>query len=133
MSTAQATRPAPARASSNGKPNGSKPEAPILFQKYFKSDGDRTYAAQVKEARTGNHFLVLTDGHRDKKTGELRKSMVFLFSEDFPAFFRMLHETAQFIRENPVPHEVRERRAQYLKKRGSNRHGEPQEQGDRGR
>ena len=48
---------------------------------------------------------MLTEGKRDEKTSEIRKTKLFVFSEDFVAFFRMLHETAQFIRDNPVPDE----------------------------
>ena len=93
-----------------------KPEPPILFQRFFKSMGPRTYAAQIKEAGNGNPFLVLTDGRRDNKTGELRKSRIFVFSEDFPAFFRMLHETAQYLKANPVPEEIKKRRQRYWEK-----------------
>jgi hypothetical protein len=42
-----------------------KPEPKILFQKFFKSLGPRTYAAQVKELANGNQMLVLTEGKRD--------------------------------------------------------------------
>lgn len=90
-----------------------KPEPKILFQKFFKSVGPRTYASQIKEAGNGNHFLVLTEGKRDEKTGELRKSRLLIFSEDFSAFFRMLQETAQFIKANPVSEEVRKKRERY--------------------
>lgn len=93
-----------------------KPEPPILFQRFFKSVGPRTYAAQIKEASNGNPFLVLTEGKRDPKTDELRKSRLFIFSEDFPAFFRMLHETAQYIKANPVPEKVKQRRERYWDK-----------------
>lgn len=94
----------------------SKPEPVIRFQRFFKSMGPRTYAAQIKEASNGNPFLVLTEGKRDEKTGELRKSRLFIFSEDFPAFFRMLHETAQYLKANPVPEEVKRRRERYWAK-----------------
>jgi hypothetical protein len=94
-----------------------KPEPVIRFQRFFKSMGPRTYAAQIKEASNGNLFLVLTDGRRDEKTGELRKSSVFVFSEDFPAFFRMLHETAQYLKANPVPQEIKRRRQQFWEKK----------------
>ena len=90
-----------------------KPEAEILFQKYFKSVGPRTYAAQVKKAGNGNHFVVLTEGKRDEKTDEVRKTRLFVFSEDFGEFFKMLHETAVFIRENPVPEEVKQKREKF--------------------
>lgn len=90
-----------------------KPEADILFQTYFKSVGPRTYAAQVKRAGNGNHFLVLTEGKKDPETGEPRKIRLFIFSEDFKEFFKMLQETAVFIRENPVPEEIKNKRAKF--------------------
>src|SRR5450432_2989687 len=92
----------------------------ILFQKYFKSVGPRTYAAQVKEAGNGNHFLVLTEGKRDDKTGEVKKSMLFVFSEDFPEFFRMCDEAAKFVAANPVPDEVKNRRQKFWAKKKAN-------------
>jgi hypothetical protein len=129
MPATQMTRATPAaknqsssRDSSASKFGEPKPEPAILFQNFFKS-GPRTYAAQVKEASNGNHFLVLTDGKRDPKTDELRKSRVFVFAEDFPAFFRMLHETAQFIKANPVPESVRQRREAYRAKSQAQRTG----------
>jgi hypothetical protein len=106
-STAASTKPAPA----------GKPEAKILFQKFFKSIGPRTYAAQIKEAGNGNHYLVLVEGKRDESTGELKKSKVFVFSEDFGLFFRMLHETAQYLKAHPVPEEVKLRRQRYWAKK----------------
>jgi hypothetical protein len=93
-----------------------KPEPVIRFQRFFKSMGPRTYAAQIKEAANGNPFLVLTEGKRDPKTDELRKTRLFIFSEDFPAFFRMLHETAQYLKANPVPEEIKKRRQRYWEK-----------------
>jgi hypothetical protein len=99
------TTPAP---TSNGKP-----ESKILFQKFFHSVGPRTYASQVKELANGNHLLVLTEGKRDEETGEVRKTRVFVYGEDFSAFFRLLNDTATFIRANPVPQEVRDRRAKF--------------------
>jgi len=95
---------------------GPKPEPKILFQKFFKSVGPRTYAAQVKEAGNGNHFLVLTEGRRDEKTDEIRKTRLFIFSEDFAEYFKMFAEAEKFIRANPVSSEVRERRARFWSK-----------------
>jgi hypothetical protein len=109
---------APRQPGSSASPGGqAKPEAEILFQKYFKSVGPRTYAAQLKRAGNGNHFLVLTEGKRDDKTGEVRKTRLFLFGEDFVEFFRMLHDTAQFIRGNPVPEDVRKKRERFWAKK----------------
>ena len=92
------------------KPLGPKPEPKILFQKFFKSVGPRTYVAQVKEAANGNHFLVLTEGKRDEKTNEVRKSRLFIYSEDFVAFFQMMHETAAHIKAHPISAAVKAKR-----------------------
>lgn len=95
-----------------------KPEPKILFQKYFKSVGPRTYAMQVKEAGNGNHFLVLMEGKRDDKTNEVRKTRLFVFSEDFEQFTKTFNEAAKFIRDNPVPAEVSQRRKKFWAKQG---------------
>ncbi len=94
-----------------------KPEHKVLFQKFFKSVGTRTYAAQIKELTNGNHLLVLTEAKRDPQTDEVRKTRLFVFGEDFSAFFRLLHETATFIRANPLDEEVRKRRERFWAKK----------------
>ena len=100
------------------KPAGPKPEPVILFQEFFKSVGPRTYAAQVKRAANGNHFLVLTEGKRDEKTNELRKSRLFIYSEDFSAFFKLMKASAEFVKANPVPDEVKAKRDKVWAKQG---------------
>ena len=109
-----ATRPArPAAAAS---PAPAKPEPVILFQNYFKSVGPRTYAAQVKEAGNGNHFLVLTEGKRDDASGDVKKTRLFVFSEDFAEFFKLMKQTAEFIKANPVSPKVKQRREKFWAK-----------------
>ncbi len=94
-----------------GKSGGFRDDShPILFQSYFKSSGSRTYAAQLKEANNHNPYLVLTEGRRDKETGDVRKTRLLVFNEDFVEFFKMLHEMAKFIRANPVPEDARRKR-----------------------
>jgi hypothetical protein len=118
-----ASQPAPAgNTTPNGKPaNGKrangKPEPKILFQKFFKSVGPRTYAAQVKELSNGNQLLVLTEAKRDEQTGDVRKTRLLVFGEDLSAFFRLLHETAGFIRANPLAEDVRKRRERFWSKK----------------
>ena len=98
---------------------GERQEHPILFQKYFKSVGTRTYVAQMKIATNGNHYLVFTEAGRKKGTDELRKTRIFVYSEDFKAFFDMLSETLRFTVEHPVPKEVAAERAAFWKEVGS--------------
>jgi len=100
-----------------GKAQDKSPvEHRILFQTYFKSVGPRTYAAQVKQATNGNHYLILTEGKRDAKTNDLRKISLYIFSEDFPKFFQMVKSTAEFIKSHPVSPEVKERREKFWSK-----------------
>jgi hypothetical protein len=99
-----------ARPGWKSKPAEAKPEPKILFQSYFKSIGPRTYAAQVKEAANRNQFLVLTEGKRDPKTDEVRKTSVYVYSEDFGAFFRLIKQAAEWIKANPLPQEIKQQR-----------------------
>ena len=117
--------PAPSKSAPASGAQGDKPEPEILFQKYFKSVGPRTYAAQLKRAANGNHFLVLTEGKRDEKTGDVRKTKLYVWSEDFVAFFRMLHETAKHIRENPLPEEIRLKRERFWAKQAAGKSSAP--------
>ena len=105
-------------------PAAVKAEAKILFQDYFRSVGPRTYAAQVKAAGNGNHFIVLTEGRRDEKTGDVRKTKLFVFSEDFEAFFAMFNKAADFVRRNPMSAEVVERRKRYWTKQRGRQHAD---------
>jgi hypothetical protein len=70
----------------------------------------------MKRASNGNHYLVFTEGKRDKETNEVRKTSLFVFSEDFVSFFKMLKETAEHVRANPVPAEVVAKRQQFWKR-----------------
>jgi hypothetical protein len=119
MPTAPAARRAP-RAPSSTAPGGKpKVEPKILFQSYFKSVGPRTYAAQVKEAGNGNHFLVLTEGKRDDASGDVKKTRLFVFSEDFADFFKLMKQTAEFIKANPVSAKVKQRREKFWAKQAA--------------
>ncbi|MBC8105827.1 MAG: DUF3276 family protein [Anaerolineae bacterium] len=104
-------------AANNNNAAAGADEQKILFQKFFKSVGPRTYAAQIKQARNGNYFLVLTEGKRDPETDEVRKTKILIFSEDFKEFFHLLTDTVAFLREHPVPEEVKQKRERFWAKR----------------
>ena len=108
-------RPNPSRATAAGRASSAPTaEHEILFQQYFKSvNPQKTYAVQLKRAGNGNHYLVLTEGKRDDTSGEVRKTRVFVYSEDFKEYFKMLQAAAVFIRANPVPDEVKKRRDRF--------------------
>ncbi len=89
---------------------------PVLFQTYFKSKGPRTYAAQVKRAGNDNHYLVLTEGKREKDSDEVRKTRLFIYSEDFPDFFKMIKAAAEWVKANPLPADYRQKRERFWAK-----------------
>lgn len=111
-------RSKPAGKSSSGRPAAAD-DHEILFQKFFKSVGPRTYAAQVKRARNGNHYLVLMEGKRDESSEEIRKTRLFIYSEDFVEFFRLAKSAAEFIKANPLPDAVRRKREQFWSRQPS--------------
>ena len=111
--TVPSATPSKRAAQERSKP---KAEPKILFQSFFKSVGPRTYAAQVKEAGNGNHFLVLTEGKRDQGSEDVRKTRLFIFSEDFAEFFKLMKQTAEFIKANPVPAKVKQKREKFWAK-----------------
>jgi hypothetical protein len=116
MPTSTRPAPAPTRPATSAKPSAPAADHEILFQQYFKSVGPRTYAAQVKRANNGNHYLVLTEGKRDVKSGDVRKCRVFVYSEDFAEFFRLVKATAEFIKSNPLPDDVKQKREKFWAK-----------------
>jgi len=111
------SRPRPAPPAPR-KPDSEPSEHEILFQQFFKSVGPRTYVSQVKRAKNGNHFIVLTEGKRDEKTNEVRKTRLFIYSEDFVEFFRLMKATAGIVKAHPVPDDVKKQRARFWAKQG---------------
>ncbi len=99
--------------SASSKP---KAEPKIIHQTFFKSVGPRTYAAQVKEIANGNQLLVLTEGKRDEKSNELRKTRLFIYGEDFAEFFKMLDSVRGFVDAHPVSKATQARRQKYWEK-----------------
>lgn len=97
-----------------------KPEPKLLHQVYFKSVGPRTYAAQLKECANGNHMLLISEGKREEN-GDLRMTRLCVFSEDFPAFFKMLRDSETYIAAHPLPEAVKNRRRDFWAKQAAPR------------
>lgn len=114
---ARVSRPRADASGSNGARSSEEHE--ILAQHFFKSVGPRTYAAQVKRASNGNHYIVLMEGKRDDTTGEVRKTRLFVFSEDFVQFFNLMKSTAEFVKAHPVPPEIAKKRERFWAKQAA--------------
>lgn len=116
----QFSKRAPAGSRSSGPSGNRDPDRkpdPTLFQHYFKSIGPRTYAVQIKRAQNQNPYLVITEGKRDDKTGEVRKTRVFVYGEDFDSFIDLLRHAAVWIKQHPVSDEFKQKRQQFWQKR----------------
>ena len=124
-SAARSSSPSPKPSAKAAQKPGADDEQKILFQKFFKSVGPRTYAAQVKQARNGNYFIVLTEGKRDPETDEVRKTKLLVFSEDFKEFFKLLNDMVGYLRDHPVPAEIREKRERFWARRNSEQKSSP--------
>jgi hypothetical protein len=109
-----------------GRPNGDRLPDPILFQEWFRSVGPRTYAAQVRRAGNGNHYLVLTEGKRNENEDEARKTRLYVYSEDFTAMFKLFDAARKYIIENPMPADAIRRREQYWLKKNQKADKGPQ-------
>lgn len=97
-----------------------------LFQAYFKSIGPRRYAAQLQRASNGNHYLVLTESKPDKETKELRRTKLYIYSEDFDAFFNLMRHAFHGTKEHPVPANIAAKQQAYWKNpRGNKKRGGP--------
>jgi hypothetical protein len=79
--------------------------------------GPRIYAAQIKRAGNGNQYLVLTESKRDDSGGEPRKTRIFLYGEDFAAFFSMMRSLAGWMKEHPLDSQFLARRKAFWAKK----------------
>lgn len=89
--------PPPARVVST-PPRDNNSTDPVLYQKWFKT-GAQTYAVQIGADRQGRRSMILTEGRRDVQTGQVEKIRFLVGPRDLVPFFRMLHETAVFLRQ----------------------------------
>ena len=72
-----------------------------IFSKSVKA-GKRTYFFDVKETRSGEYYITLTESKKrfDAETGRFsyEKHKIFLYKEDFEKFNGGLTETIDFIK-----------------------------------
>ena len=73
-----------------------------LKQWRLKSAGSRTYFFDLKETRNKNTMLQITESKPKGKDEEgFEQNRIFLFSEDFEAWFKTLGEVYRHLKANP--------------------------------
>jgi hypothetical protein len=81
-------------------------ETKEIYSKAIKA-GKRTYFLDVKEMRSGDKYLIITESKRKALDENGRfiyeKHKIFLFKEDFEKFTRGLNQTLNFINTGEIP------------------------------
>lgn len=54
--------------------------------------GGRTFFFDVKEAKNGKNYLIITESRFNKETKESKRSSIFLFQDDLGKFKEVLQE-----------------------------------------
>ena len=73
-----------------------------LKQWRLKSAGSRTYFFDLKETRNQNTMLQITESKpKGKDEDGFEQNRIFLFSEDFEAWFKTLGEVYRHLKANP--------------------------------
>lgn len=80
-----------------------------VFSKKVRA-GKRTYFFDVKETRSGDYYLTLTESKKRLEDGVFVKHKIFLYKEDFEKFAEGLNETVDYIKSHQ---QVTERRYDY--------------------
>ena len=79
-----------------------------IFSKAIKA-GKRTYFLDVKEMKSGDRYLAITESKRkfldDQGKFIYEKHKIFLYQEDFEKFMKGLNQTINFINTGELPPE----------------------------
>lgn len=70
-----------------------------LFSSQFMTD-KRTYFFNVKENRTGSHFLNIVESKK-MPNGEFERHSVMVYEEDMENFMKELMKAARFVNQKP--------------------------------
>jgi hypothetical protein len=81
----------------------------------FYAEVQRAVARGVRMRRA----RVVSEPVTDYTSGDVWKTRLFIYSEDFGEFFKLLQATAVFIRANPVPDEVKKKRTRFWAKKAA--------------
>ncbi len=77
-------------------------EQGIIFSKRVKA-GKRTYFFDVRNTRSNDYFLTITESSRKFDDGNYVKTKIFLYKEDFNKFSDALHETIKHVKNELLP------------------------------
>ena len=73
-----------------------------IFSKRVRA-GKRTYFFDVKETRSSDYYITITESTKKSEDGMYDKHKLFLYKEDFNKFSDAFNETMNYVKEELLP------------------------------
>ncbi len=73
-----------------------------IFSKRVRA-GKRTYFFDVKETRSSDYYITITESTKKSEDGMYVKHKLFLYKEDFNKFSDAFNETMNYVKEELLP------------------------------
>ncbi|HTO14308.1 MAG TPA: DUF3276 family protein [Edaphocola sp.] len=74
-----------------------------IFSKKIKAGKRRTYFFDVKETKSSDYFLTLTESKKKFNDDGYDRHKIFLYKEDFNKFLAALTETIDYVKTDLMP------------------------------
>ncbi len=87
----------------NNKPYEEKRNTESIFSKRIKAGKRRTYFFDVRETRSSDYFITITESKKRFNDDGYDRHKMFIYKEDFNKFLNALTETVDFVKTDLMP------------------------------
>jgi len=87
----------------NNKPFEEKRNTESIFSKRIKAGKRRTYFFDVRETRSSDYFITITESKKRFNDDGYDRHKMFIYKEDFNKFIAALTETVDFVKTDLMP------------------------------
>lgn len=87
----------------NNKPYEEKRNTESIFSKRIKAGKRRTYFFDVRETRSSDYFITITESKKRFNDEGYDRHKMFIYKEDFNKFLNALTETVDFVKTDLMP------------------------------
>lgn len=112
---------------------GDKTRFEPVFSKKVRAGKRRTYFFDVRETKSGDYFITLTESTRKFDGEGYERHKIFLYKEDFNRFFKAMDETINHVKTELMPdydfEEFERRQEEWEKKKEEEAANEKAEEG----
>ena len=74
-----------------------------VYSKKVKAGKRRTYFFDVRETRSGDYYLIITESKRRNYEDGYERHKIFLYKEDFNKFVAGMQETVDYVKTELLP------------------------------